>query len=91
MNIFSIWFIGKSRDGFPQLSVAQIIGIYTGMVVGFGVMLFVSALIVPFQSVKNTEALATEIVNHYETAESRWVTRSSKIFAAICCIGRVRE
>lgn len=73
MNIFSVWWIGKARKDFPHLSVGQVIGIYMGLVLGYGVTLLISGLIAPFISVSNTETLANDIVEPYERADPSWV------------------
>lgn len=89
MNIFSVWWIGKARKDFPQFSVGQVIGIYMGLVLGYGVMLLISGLTAPFISVRNTEALADDIIKPYERAHPGWVEKTVKIFLVVCCIGRV--
>ena len=89
MNIFSAWWIGRASKDYPHLTVGQVIGIYMGMVFGYGVMLLISGLVAPLISVSNTEVLSNDIICPYERADVGWVERTVKISMVVCCIGRV--
>lgn len=61
MNIFSMWWIGHAKTSFKTMSSAGVIGIYIGLVLGYGVILLIVGIIMPFQSLLNTENIAKTV------------------------------
>lgn len=72
MNVFSVWWIGHAKVQFKTLSSAAIIGIYIGIVLGYGVTLLIIGLLVSIQSVLNTENLAKQITGRFERVSLGW-------------------
>jgi len=67
-----------------------IIGVYVGLVCGYGLILFLDCLLVIYMSMVCTEALATRIINQVGVADLSWVEKQNKIFMAII-LSRVHQ
>jgi hypothetical protein len=90
MNVFSLWWIGAARNPIYKLSNSAIIGIYIGLVLGYGVLLLISTIMLPYVSLRVTEVLSEEIVGSFATVDLTWIERQNKAFSANM-MGRVNR
>jgi hypothetical protein len=48
--VLSLWWIGAARSTISNLSNGAIVGIYIGLVMGYGLLLLISTVLLPFLS-----------------------------------------
>lgn len=73
LNVFSIWWIGKARNPTWGLSTGAIVGIYVSLVCVYGIMLFLSGILICVVSMSNTEKLANQLMDNLERCDVFWV------------------
>lgn len=88
-QIFSVWWIGASRDSLRSLSTGLIIGIYTSLVSFYGFVLLVTGLMVPFYAAKVAEKIATEVVESFKMVDHDWLEKENRGYS-LSLIGKVR-
>lgn len=81
LNVFSVWWIGKARNPTWNLSAGAIVGIYVALVCVYGIMLFLSGVVISLASMKDTEALSEEIMGNVERADALWLEKQNKMYS----------
>jgi hypothetical protein len=58
INVLSLWWIGAARSKYTNLSNRTVVAVYTGLLMGYGLLLFIGSIILPFLSKKVADKIA---------------------------------
>jgi hypothetical protein len=83
LNVFSVWWIGNAKAKYSHMTIPAIIGVYVGLVCGFGILSFLCCLLITYMSMVNTESLANRVISNVGKADLSWVEKQNKIFMTI--------
>ena len=54
LNVFSVWWIGSAKSKLPHLSSHAVVGVYVGLVCGYGLLSFLGCLLITYMSIRTT-------------------------------------
>ncbi len=88
LNTFSYWWIGAARNPKYHFAPNEVTGIYIGVVLGYGTLLFISTIVLPYISFRAAEGISHEIISTVATVDLSWIDKQNKAFSA-GILGRV--
>jgi hypothetical protein len=72
LNVFSVWWIGSAKTKLASLSTGAVVGIYVGLVVGYGALSFIAGLLSICMAIIATESLGERITKNIERVDLSW-------------------
>jgi hypothetical protein len=73
LNVFSVWWIGSAKTKLASLSTGSVVGVYIGLVIGYGALTFIGCMLIICMALTSTKKLGNHIIKNIERVDLTWI------------------